>query len=164
MESTLESLVDADHGQKAILHRHDKLMSDVKIPLVFKTFGRKRILNKLGIYPLVLDDIYFCQITFNYTSSGGNSNISYSVKLDIDNLSRFIYYVADKVKFRKSIAGQRALMTNELRRKIKERDNYTCKKCGNFTHKEAILLLEIDHIKPLAKGGITSEENLQVLC
>ncbi|MEJ6467235.1 HNH endonuclease signature motif containing protein [Fusobacterium ulcerans] len=48
--------------------------------------------------------------------------------------------------------------------KIKKRDNYTCKKCGLSIYKEENLLLEIDHIIPLAKGGITSEKNLQTLC
>ena len=45
-----------------------------------------------------------------------------------------------------------------------ERDNYTCKSCGNSTHDEPNLLLEIDHIVPVSKGGYTTEENLQTLC
>ena len=48
--------------------------------------------------------------------------------------------------------------------KIKKRDKYTCKNCKNNLDKEPNLLLEIDHIIPLAKGGITSEDNLQTLC
>lgn len=36
--------------------------------------------------------------------------------------------------------------------------------CGNSTHVEPNLLLEIDHIIPVSKGGLTSEENLQTLC
>ena len=68
------------------------------------------------------------------------------------------------VKFRKSIAGQRALMTTSLREKIKRRDKYTCQHCGNSIQKEPNLLLEIDHIIPLAKNGLTTEENLQTLC
>ncbi|OON85411.1 HNH endonuclease [Oribacterium sp. C9] len=55
-------------------------------------------------------------------------------------------------------------MTSKLRQQIKERDNYTCKFCGNSTHKEPNLLLEIDHIIPVAKGGYTVEDNLQTLC
>lgn len=55
-------------------------------------------------------------------------------------------------------------MTSALKRKILNRDNYTCQKCGNSIRKEPNLLLEIDHIKPLSKGGVTTEENLQVLC
>lgn len=55
-------------------------------------------------------------------------------------------------------------MTTNLRLKIKNRDNYTCKKCGISTNSEKNLLLEIDHIIPLSKGGITTEDNLQTLC
>ena len=43
-------------------------------------------------------------------------------------------------------------------------DNFTCCNCGNSTYKEPNLLLEIDHIIPVAKGGCTEEDNLQTLC
>ena len=86
------------------------------------------------------------------------------VIFDLDNLERFITYLSEMIQFRKSIAGQRALMTTQLREKIKKRDNYTCQKCGVSLEDEPHLLLEIDHIIPLSKNGITSEENLQTLC
>ena len=59
---------------------------------------------------------------------------------------------------------QRILMTKKLRDLIKRRDNFTCCNCGNSTYAEPNLLLEIDHIIPVAKGGRTVEENLQTLC
>ena len=59
--------------------------------------------------------------------------------------------------------GERYL-TATLREAVFQRDNYTCRFCGNSTHKEPNLLLEIDHIIPVAKGGCTVEENLQTLC
>ena len=55
-------------------------------------------------------------------------------------------------------------MTKKLRDYIKNRDNFTCCNCGNSTFKEPNLLLEIDHIIPVAKGGLTEESNLQTLC
>ena len=55
-------------------------------------------------------------------------------------------------------------MTSKLRKKIKERDNYTCCHCGNSIWKEPNLLLEVDHIVPVADGGYTVEDNLQTLC
>jgi hypothetical protein len=58
--------------------------------------------------------------------------------------------------------AQRKLMTAELRNKIKERDNYTCRECGVFMDNE--LGLHIDHILPVSYGGKTEESNLQVLC
>lgn len=57
---------------------------------------------------------------------------------------------------------QRALMTSELRAKIQERDNYTCKICGKYM--PDLKGLVIDHIIPVAKWGKTEESNLRVLC
>lgn len=59
---------------------------------------------------------------------------------------------------------QRNLMTRKLHDFIKNRDNFICCTCGNSTHNEPNLLLEIDHIIPIAKGGYTVEDNLQTLC
>lgn len=86
------------------------------------------------------------------------------VMMDIENLNRFVKYLSDNIKFKKSVAGQRALMTSELRKKILQRDNYTCKYCGASVYQEPNLLLEIDHIIPVSKGGLTTEDNLQTLC
>ena len=87
-----------------------------------------------------------------------------NVVFDIENLNKFVFFLSEKVKFKKSVAGQRALMTSTLREKIKTRDNYTCKICGVSVEAEPNLLLEIDHILPVSKGGLTTEENLQTLC
>lgn len=58
--------------------------------------------------------------------------------------------------------NQRKLMTPALRRKIIERDNYTCQICGKYMPDE--VGLHVDHIVPVAKGGKSVESNLQVLC
>lgn len=57
---------------------------------------------------------------------------------------------------------QRSKMTTALKQQIKERDNYTCKKCGKYMPDE--VGLQIDHIIPVAKGGKSIPSNLQVLC
>ena len=41
---------------------------------------------------------------------------------------------------------------------VMQRDGFKCRKCGINQN------LEIDHIKPLLKGGDNSPQNLQVLC
>lgn len=51
-----------------------------------------------------------------------------------------------------------------LRDYILKRDNYTCQKCGNSKRIEPNLLLEVDHIYPVSKGGLSIPENLQTLC
>lgn len=59
-------------------------------------------------------------------------------------------------------AEQRRLMTPELRRRIMERDDYTCQSCGKRMPDE--VGLQIDHIIPVSRGGMTIPSNLQVLC
>ncbi|MDP8238956.1 MAG: HNH endonuclease [Candidatus Hatepunaea meridiana] len=50
--------------------------------------------------------------------------------------------------------------------RVKERDGFTCRRCGRSVLKEppGTLNLEIDHIKPWSKGGETVIENLETLC
>ena len=74
------------------------------------------------------------------------------------------YYVSLHLFSKAFAKEQRAFMTKKLRETIKARDNYTCCTCGNSTYVEPNLLLEIDHIIPIAKGGLTEESNLQTLC
>jgi 5-methylcytosine-specific restriction endonuclease McrA len=50
-----------------------------------------------------------------------------------------------------------------LRKKVLERDNYTCRYCGkNLRHNPSGL--HSDHIKPVSKGGLSTMANLQTLC
>lgn len=86
------------------------------------------------------------------------------IVLDVVNLEKLIKYIANDLDYRNSIRGQRVLMTASLRERIKERDNYTCQHCGLSVKDEPNLLLEIDHIIPISKGGKTEESNLQTLC
>lgn len=58
--------------------------------------------------------------------------------------------------------NQRKLMTQELRRQIMERDDYTCQICGKYMPDE--VGLHIDHIIPVSKGGKSVPSNLRVLC
>ena len=135
-----------------------------QIPLLIIKFRRNKLIKKLGFDKIDFSQLYFPKYTFRYVSAGGNSSMSCDIVFNIENLDRFINYLSESIKFRKSVAGQRALMTSSLREKIKRRDNYTCQKCGLSIKDEPNLLLEIDHIIPLSKNGLTTEDNLQTLC
>lgn len=97
-------------------------------------------------------------------SAGGNASTQTTVILDIPNLNNMVEYLNGRIKWRKSVAGQRALMTSALRKSILERDDYTCQQCGVSVQNEPHLLLEVDHIIPVTRGGLTTEDNLQTLC
>ena len=165
-ESLLNDYSAAEQGKDLLLKERKEIIDGIKsqIPWPVRVISKNRLMWKLGFKSIDFRQIQFPVYTFQYTSSGGNSSMKSRTVMDIPMLERFITYLSELVTFRKSVAGQRALMTRSLREEIKERDKYTCRKCGNSTKKEPNLLLEIDHIKPLSKGGMTTKDNLQTLC
>ena len=112
----------------------------------------------------ISEDVLTVEYRFSYTSEGGLAQRSFTVPMTEENIVALIEKLQDKLSMSTFAKEQRSLMTSKLRQRIKERDNYTCRYCGNSTHKEPNLLLEIDHILPVAKGGCTVEDNLQTLC
>lgn len=165
-EGMLNNFSAAEEGKELLVKQKNEILESVAhdIPSFIRKFCAKKLEKELGFKPFNYKELYYPTYEFRYTSAGGNSGNQYSVTMDIPMLERFTSFLSEKVKFKKSAEGQRRLMTPALRHHIIERDNYTCKNCGNSTYKEPNLLLEVDHIIPIAKGGITSEENLQTLC
>ncbi|WP_252235931.1 HNH endonuclease signature motif containing protein [Clostridium sp. ZS1] len=165
-ENVLNNFSAAEEGKILLNNELEKIKASIKndIPYLIRMLSMKKFMLKLGFKVVDFSTVYFPVYTFRYVSPGGNKSNSYDIKLDIYNLNNFIEYLSEGVKFRKSVAGQRALMTSKLREKIKQRNNYTCQQCGLSANEEKNLLLEIDHIMPLSKGGLSIEENLQTLC
>ena len=165
-ESILNNFLAAEDGKTALKAKKQAILDQIsdEIPSIIKNKNKERLDKELGFEEYKFKEVYFPKFTFRYISEGGNSGLSYDLVLNIEMLERFINYLADIIKFNKSVKGQRKLMTPKLRSQILERDAFTCRICGNSTNNEPNLLLEVDHIIPLAKGGITSEDNLQTLC
>ena len=165
-EAVLNNFSAVEQGKQLLQNKKQIILDSIwnEVPFLIKTFSKKKFERNLGFIPIDFSNLYFPTYTFSYISSGGNTSLKTDIRFDIDNLNRFVLYLSELVKFRKSAAGQRALMTTALREKIKKRDKHTCQHCGNNLNQEPNLLLEIDHIIPISKGGITSEENLQTLC
>jgi hypothetical protein len=166
IEDVLNDFSAAEQGKVLLQKERNSILNNVRksIPLIIFYFSKKKLIKKLGFEPIDLSNLYFPVYTFQYVSAGGNSSSKCDIKLNIENLDKFVNYLGELVKFKNSAAGQRALMTLNLRKKIKSRDNFTCQYCSLSTREEKNLLLEIDHIIPVSKGGITSENNLQTLC
>ena len=165
-ETALNDFSAAEDGKTALKAEREAILESISadIPWVIKKFSQKQLEKNLGFEEVDFSTLYFPKYEFKYTSAGGNTGTTYDIVMDIDNLNRFVVYLSEKIKFSKSAAGQRALMTSKLRQYIKERDHYTCRHCGVSTADEPHLLLEIDHIVPVSKGGLTTEDNLQTLC
>lgn len=103
----------------------------------------------------------FC---FSYVSPAGKSSRTCKIKITTDIVRELQSEISDKINKSGHSKTQRSAMTNDLREAIKKRDNYTCCLCGNSVFNEPNLLLEVDHIIPISKGGKTEASNLQTLC
>ena len=101
---------------------------------------------------------------FSYVSPAGNSKRSCKIEITQKILKDIQSEISAKIVKSGHIKMQRSAMTNDLREAIKKRDNYTCCICGNSVYKEPNLLLEVDHIIPVSKGGTSEASNLQTLC
>ncbi len=51
-----------------------------------------------------------------------------------------------------------------IRFKVMQRDDFKCQICGASPAMQAGVLLHVDHIVPVAKGGQATMDNLQTLC
>lgn len=119
--------------------------------------------SRLGL-TIIDEAVLNVEYRFTYTSGGGMAQRSFTVPMSEENITELINQLESKLSMEALAKEQRAMMTTKLRTFIKERDKYTCCQCRNSIEKEPNLLLEVDHIIPIAKGGLTREDNLQTLC
>lgn len=112
-ENTLNNFSAAENGKQVLLDEKQDIMDSIdnEIPFLIKKINRKKLEKKLGFEEIDLSDAYFPKFIFQYVSSGGNSSYTTEIILDIDNMERFINFLAEKIRFKKSIEGQRRLMT-----------------------------------------------------
>ncbi len=164
VEEMLNDFLSIEDGMKIIEIQKNKIFDNLHIPHIIQVFSEKRINEEIGFPCISFNNDYFPKLIFKYVSAGGNSSRSTCIIFNIENTEQFIKFLSLNIQKRKSQKYQRQLMTSKLRNEIKERDNYTCQKCGVSISQEPHLLLEIDHIIPVSKGGITCRENLQTLC
>lgn len=166
LESALNNYLAAYQGKVLLEQERDRLMQTLTDPLpsLFYKLNKGRLAKALGFESVHQVDISFQTYTFRYVSSGGNSSYEVSIILDMENLEKFINYLGSRLHLKNSAKGQRALMTPKLREKIKSRDKNTCQICRVSVRDEPNLLIEVDHIIPISKGGTTIENNLQALC
>lgn len=107
---------------------------------------------------------YLPDFTMTYVSAQGRSSSSSTVTFDLEKLIEIRKKIQRIQTRRLSVQFERRKLTPSLREKILKRDHYTCQNCGNSRKKEPNLLLEVDHIIPVSRGGKTEENNLQTLC
>ena len=103
-------------------------------------------------------------LKMQYFSPQGASKLSYKLVLTPNKINEIIENVEAVYKKEKASGYQRVKLTKQIRKSILARDNWTCQRCGNSVYNEPNLLLEVDHIIPISKGGKTEPNNLQTLC
>ena len=97
-----------------------------------------------------------------YTSPKGRNDYLDHRVYDASAIHQFLTLV-DKKDLHVSFAEkQRRLMTPSVRYNILTRDGHKCLICGRSA--EHGVVLHVDHIKPVSKGGLTEENNLRTLC
>lgn len=143
--------------------RLEKIRSDFNPPKFILKHYKDELYKHLEIeIPTIQFD--YPVYKFEYVSAGGNSSQIATITLDDVTIESLIEYMDEHVKYKKSAKAQRALMTKKLREYIKQRDCYTCQHCQASVTEQSLLLLEVDHIVPVSKGGLSTEDNLQTLC
>lgn len=157
----LETLREAKQIIENYKKEYQQYLSDVP-DFVMKN-DEDGFYSRLG-FAVINESVLTIEYKFSYTSSGGMVQKSFTVPMTEETIVELIKALESKLTMSAFVKEQRTLMTKKLREFIKERDNYTCCNCGNSIHKEPNLLLEIDHIVPVSKGGETKESNLQTLC
>ncbi len=135
----------------------------VDVPDYIMRYDENGFYSRLG-FANINENILNIEYKFSYTSNGGMAQRNFTIPMTEETVIKLINKLEKKLTMSAFTKEQRALMSSKLRQYIKKRDNYTCKYCGNSTYKEPNLLLEIDHIIPVSKGGLTKEDNLQTLC
>lgn len=157
----LETLRDAKQIIENYKAEYQQYLGDV--PEFVMEFDEAGFYSRLG-FAIIDESVLAVEYQFSYTSNGGMAKRSFGVPMTEETIADLIALLESKLTATAFVKEQRTLMTKKLRDLIKERDNYTCCNCGNSTNVEPNLLLEIDHIVPVSKGGRTVEENLQTLC
>ena len=164
----LQTLIEELETLKEAKEIIEKYKSDIQqylteVPSFIKENDEDGFYARLG-FATINESTLVVAYKFSYTSIGGKAQRYFTIPMTEETIVELINLLESKLTMSAFTREQRSLMTNKLRQQIKERDNFTCKFCGNSTHTEPNLLLEIDHIIPVAKGGITEESNLQTLC
>ena len=157
----LETLKEAKRIIDNYKAEYQQYLGDV--PDYVMTDDEAGFYSRLG-FANIDESVLTVEYKFSYTSGGGMAKRTFTVPMTEETIVELIKALEGKLSAGAFTKEQRALMTNKLREYIKKRDNFTCCNCGNSVYAEPNLLLEIDHIIPVSKGGCTTEDNLQTLC
>lgn len=163
VETLGEEISRLENAVSNLAEREQDIAQSIDPPAFILKHYKREFMGRVGV-DLSPITVPYPVYAFEYVSAGGNSSQRTTITLNTRTIDALVATLGEKIRWRKSAAGQRALMTARLRDYIKARDNHTCKYCSISIHAEPHLLLEVDHIIPVSKGGLSAEDNLQTLC
>ncbi|MDR1808274.1 MAG: HNH endonuclease [Propionibacteriaceae bacterium] len=163
VEQLGENIARLENAMGNLHSREVSIARSFRPPRFILKHYRDEFMDRAGVYVSPIAVPYPVYV-FEYVSAGGNSSQRARVWLDTPTIDALANELCRQMRFQESAAGQRALMTAGLREAIKKRDGYTCRYCGVSLAAEPHLLLEVDHIIPVSRGGRTTPHNLQTLC
>lgn len=110
--------------------------------------------------------IYCFRVNYFYTSPAGKNHYTGHEDFSPEFVQNICEkYFKQKYGFddeKEFVKKQRSMMSKGLRYDVLQRDNFCCVVCGR--NADDGVKLEVDHIKPVSKGGKTEISNLQTLC
>ncbi len=163
VENLGEDIARLEDAIKNLQQREASIAESINPPNFILKHHLNEFMEHVGV-ELSPINVPYPVYVFEYVSAGGNSAQRTTVSLNTRTIDALIETLAQKIRFKKSAAGQRTLMTAKLRSFIKTRDNHTCRYCSVSLAAEPHLLLEVDHIVPVSRGGLSAPDNLQTLC
>lgn len=121
------------------------------------------IFKKYKIKPLRYTKVF---VKVSYTSPQGQKAYSRQHTYSYDGLKKNYDFVKKMIAQHSTRANliriERSKVTASLRAEVLKRDKNRCQICGATVNDG--VLLHVDHIKPISKGGKTILSNLQTLC
>jgi HNH endonuclease len=163
LEGVGESVSRLEGAVANLGRREDEISRAVNPPAFILKHYPDEFMKQVGVH-LTPITVPYPEFRFEYVSAAGNSSQRTLITLNTSTIDALIALLSVKIRFAKSAAGQRALMTAKLRGFIKEHDHHTCQQCSASIAVEPNLLLEVDHVIPVSRGGLSVIENLQTLC
>ena len=118
--------------------------------------------NEIVSMKLINHHIFKIIVEVHYITPSGRHHYQKVSEYTRNEISSFDNISKNRSGFYSEKEYQRSLMTDSLRYNVLKRDGFRCCICG-ASAKDGTRL-EVDHIIPISKGGMTVLDNLQTLC